>query len=479
MTLDLDGSPKWSAVRACVAGIGVAGFASAKALALAGASVIAVDRGTSAEHELLATRLRDVGAEVRLGDGDSLPEGVDLLVVSPGFPPNAPIIAQALKRGVEVWGELELAWRLRGPGAAPWLAITGTNGKTTTCLMLESMLRAAGHRAIAAGNIGVSLVGAVVRGGLDVIAVEVSSHQLPFWHTVSPLAAVCLNVSADHLDHFGTMDAYIATKARVFDRCQIAAVYNIADQATRRMAEAGALAPGCRVIGFGPRPPQPGQLGVVDDHLVDRAFGGSAADGVEIASLSDVRPFAPHNVANALAAASLARAFGIDEEAVGEGLRQFVPARHRMADLGMVGDVRFVDDSKATNVDAARTALMAQEPVVWIAGGTAKGQDFDELVRDCADRMRGVVLLGADRGLILEALRRHAPGIPVVEVRSTDTGAVGEVVAAAVDMAQPGDTVLLAPGCASWDMFDDYAQRGDRFAEEVVNLREARGESRD
>lgn len=468
---DLHRGSDWSRTRVGVAGIRVAGAACVRALRELGAGVIAVDGGSGPEHERWAAELRGTGAVVRLGDGDTLPCDIDVLVVSPGFPPNAPIIAAAAARGIPVWGELELAWRLRRPDGAPWLAITGTNGKTTATLMLEAMLRAAGRRAIAAANIGVSLVAAVMADDLDVIAVEVGAPQLPFWHTVAPLAAACLNLAEDHVDHFDGYDHYVQAKARVFERCQVAAVYNVADPATRALVEAADVAEGCRAVGFTLDVPKPGELGVAGDLLVDRAFVPDPVhEAVELARVDDVRPLAPHNVANALAAAALARAYGLTPEQIRAGLAAFTPARHRIADVATVAGVRYVDDSKATNAHAALTSLRGYAPVVWIAGGLAKGQDFDDLVAATAHRLRGVVLLGSDRDRIAQALRRHAPDVPVSTVTRTDTKAMADVVAAAAALAEPGDTVLLAPGCASWDMFVSYAQRGDLFAEEVHRL---------
>ena len=212
---------------------------------------------------------------------------------------------------------------------------------------------------------------------------------------------------------------------------------------------------------------------MVEDILVDRAFVENRAQAAqELGVVADVRPNAPHNVANALAAAALARAHGVPAAAVRDGLQAFEPAGHRIAEVGVVGDVRYIDDSKATNCHAAQTSLAAYDRVVWIAGGLAKGQTFDELVQATAGHMVGVVLLGQDRALIAEALARHAPDLPIVEVAATDTGAMAQVVAAAAAMASPGDTVLLAPGCASWDMFRDYAQRGDMFAQAVAAMGE-------
>jgi UDP-N-acetylmuramoylalanine--D-glutamate ligase len=462
----------WTTVHAVVAGVGVAGFAAADQLLHLGARVTVVDAADGEKQRERAQVLEVIGATIRLGDGDTLPDGADVLVVSPGLPPRSPVIRAAQAAGVPVWGELELAWRLRGEDPAPWLVVTGTNGKTTTTLMLASMLRAAGKRTAAVGNIGISLVDAVMDPeGYDVLAVEVGAPQLPFLETASPLAAVCLNIAEDHIDLFGSFEDYVAAKARIYRSTQVAAVYNVADPVTEKMVEEADVVEGCRAIGFTLGVPGLSMLGVVDDLLVDRAFVDNRRDSAqELAAAHDVTPFAPHNVGNALAAAALARAYGVEPAAVREGLRSFEPAGHRIADVGEVDGVRYVDDSKATNCHAAETSLLAYEPVVWIAGGMAKGQEFDELVRRTGSRMRGVVLLGVDRQRIREALARHAPDVPVVEVPRTDTGAMDDVVSAAAEMARPGDTVLLAPGCASWDMYRDYAQRGDEFAASVRRL---------
>lgn len=477
MVADLARESDWTGIHVAVAGIGIAGFAAADALLGLGARVTAVDAADGPAQKDRATVLDLLGAAVRLGDGDTLPEGVDVLVVSPGLSPLSPIIVAAQSAGVPVWGELELAWRLRLPsGAAPWLVITGTNGKTTTTLMLEAMLRAAGLRTVAAGNIGVSMVEVVMaeatpEGQLDVIAVEVGAPQLPFLHSMSPEASVCLNIAEDHVDLFGSFDAYVAAKARIYSRTQVAAVYNAADEVTLRMVEDAEVVEGCRAIGFTLGVPDLSMLGLVEDILVDRAFVANRAQAAqELATVGDVRPAAPHNVANALAASALARAHGVPAAAVRAGLQAFEPAGHRISDVGTVDGVRYIDDSKATNCHAAQTSLMAYDRVVWIAGGLAKGQSFDELVQATAGQMSGVVLLGQDRGVIAEAIARHAPDLPIVEVSRTDTGAMTDVVEAAAAMAGPGDTVLLAPGCASWDMFRDYAQRGDMFSGAVQTL---------
>ena len=461
----------WSSVHVTVAGIGIAGFAAADALAQLGGRVTVVDASDGETQREKAEVLDVIGVEVVLGHDGTLPE-TDLLVVSPGLRPSDPLIAQAQVRNIPVWGELELAWRLRATvGAAPWLVVTGTNGKTTTTLMLESMLKAAGLRTVAAGNIGNSLIGVVMHDELDVIAVEVGAPQLPFVESMSPLASVCLNIADDHIDHFGSFDAYVAAKAKIYGRTQIAAIFNVDEPVTMQLVQEADVVEGCRAIGYTLGVPDVSMLGVVEEYLVDRAFVDDRRNTAqELANVHDVHPLAPHNVANALAAAALARAFGVSATAIQQGLKDFEPAGHRIAHVATVQEVTFIDDSKATNTHAALTSLRAYQPVVWIAGGMAKGQDFDQLIREAGKNLRAVVLLGVDREVIAQGLARHAPHVPVTVIERTDLEAMVEVVAAARAYAQAGDTVLLAPGCASWDMFRDYSQRGELFAQAVRTL---------
>jgi len=450
-------------VHITVAGLGVSGRAAARVLAERGAVVTAVDARTDVAG---LDELRAVGVDVRLGDGDTLPGDAELVVISPGWKPSAPLPSAAAARGVEVIGEVELAWRLRpAEGAAPWLALTGTNGKTTAVRMLTAILRAAGHDAVAVGNVGEPIVEAVLAGH-DVLAVELSSYQLHWSSSLAPHAAAVLNVAPDHLDWHGSLEEYAAAKARIYGPGTIR-VYNADDETTAALA-------GPDAYGFTLRMPAPGQLGVVEDLLVDRAtVPDPVRSAEELAELRDIVPFAPHNVANALAAAALARAYGVPCEAVREGLRAFRPDPHRIALVAERGGVSYVDDSKATNPHAAAASLAAYEHVVWIAGGLLKGADVDGLVAAAAPRLRGAVLLGADRAEIAEALARHAPDIPVVDVAATDTGAMDLVVNHAARLARPGDTVLLAPAAASMDMFTDYKARGKAFAAAVERLGEA------
>jgi UDP-N-acetylmuramoylalanine--D-glutamate ligase len=456
-----------SGMNVCVAGIGVSGFPAARVLAGRGARVTVVEARDGAEQRERAAELAELGVEVRLGDGDSLPAGTELVVTSPGWRPDVPLLKAAADAGVEIIGEVELAWRLRPENAAPWLAITGTDGKTTAVRMLASMLTAAGKKAIAVGNVGTPIVEAVT-GDYDVLAVELSSFQLHWSDSIDPFAATVLNLAPDHLDWHGSLEAYAADKAKIFGPSTIA-VLNADDHDAAKLGQGVS-----RSYSFTLSTPAPGQLGVVEDVLVDRAF---VADPVrsaeELCEFADIRPFAPHNVANALAAAGLARSLGVRCEAVRDGLRAFVPDRHRIEHVATVNGVDYVNDSKATQGHAAAASLGAYSSVVWIAGGLLKGLDVEELVRSRAGRLRAAVLIGRDRARIAEALARHAPNVPVVEVADTDTGAMDRVVKQAARLARPGDTVLLAPAGASFDMFANYPARGDAFVAAVRALAEA------
>ncbi|HEU4913387.1 MAG TPA: UDP-N-acetylmuramoyl-L-alanine--D-glutamate ligase [Actinomycetes bacterium] len=469
--------PDLAGTRVCVAGVGVSGVSAVRALVLLGAEVVAVDGRDGPSEQALAADLRGLGAQVRLGAADELPAGAELVVTSPGWRPTQPLLVAAADAGVPVWGDVELAYRLR-PDDQAWLGVTGTNGKTTTVQMLESILRAAGHRAVACGNVGLAVLDAVLDPDpYDVLAVEVSSFQLHWTQTVEFQSAAVLNIAPDHLDWHGSFEAYAAAKASIW-RGDWYCIYNADDPVVRELV-AGHLDRQDFTLG-----PLDGHcFGVVDGVLVDRCFGSAPGEGVgphgvELARLADINPPAPHNVANALAAAALARALEsgtgsrlrVPPAAVAEGLRSFTPGGHRIAHVATVAGVDYVDDSKATNPHAAAASLQAYARVVWVAGGLAKGARFDEVVATAAGRLRGAVLMGTDRGLVAEALARHAPEIPVVEVPGTDTGAMDDVVRAAAALARPGDTVLLAPACASMDMFRDYAARGDAFAAAVHRL---------
>jgi UDP-N-acetylmuramoylalanine--D-glutamate ligase len=480
---DLGRHDSWEGVRAVVAGFGVSGFAAADNLTHLGASVTALAEGARNAEELEKAELLEIlGARVLLHEGATatLPDDVDLVVTSPGFRPDAPLLVQAHERGVPVWGEVELAWRLRDPAHdTPWLCVTGTNGKTTTVQMLDAILRAAGLRSRAVGNVGTPIVEAVMDPEpYDVLAVELSSFQLHYTHSMSPQAAAVLNVAEDHLDWYtgpSGMDDYVADKGRIYERTQLACVYNVADPVTERLVREADVVEGARAVGFTLGMPSVGMVGLVEDILADRAFVQQRdSSAAELCTVGDLASDAPHFVQNALAAAALARAHGVSQVAVRDGLRGFRPDGHRIALVAERDGIRWVDDSKATNPHAAQSSLLAYDPVVWVAGGLAKGARFDDLVRAARDRLRGVVLIGRDRQVIAEALSRHAPDVRVIAVDGGETGTqddgralMGRVVDAAAGLAGAGDTVLLAPGCASMDQFTSYAARGDAFAAAV------------
>ncbi|MCI2420541.1 UDP-N-acetylmuramoyl-L-alanine--D-glutamate ligase [Saccharopolyspora sp. K220] len=449
---------RFEGLNVLVAGAGVSGRSAAEALLAVGAAVTVTD--ASADRLAALASLQAQGAALVEGLTEP-PTGADLVVTSPGWRPDAPLLAAAVAAGVEVIGEVELAWRLDQDSGDPatWLAVTGTNGKTTTVSMLESILRAAGVDVVACGNVGLPVVDAV-RAGHRVLAVELSSFQLHWSDSVAAFAAVVLNVADDHLDWHGSLAAYGAAKAKVYSGSSVA-VANADDAWSTRLAAAAAA--DARRVSVTLDAPRDGQLGVEDASLLDRAFG----DRVVLAALADVHPAGPHNVANALAAAALARAYGVQPGAVAEGLRAFQPGAHRSVLVAEAAGVSYVDDSKATNPHAADAALRAHPRVVWIAGGLLKGAEIEELVAANAARLQAVVLIGRDRDQFATALARHAPDVPVREVAAGDDAGMLQAVRSANEFARPGSVVLLAPAAASMDMFTDYAHRGRAFADAV------------
>jgi UDP-N-acetylmuramoylalanine--D-glutamate ligase len=501
----------WAGLRVVVTGIGVSGFAAADTLIELGARVVVVDAATSDKARANADTLRIVGAvDVLLGEDAvrSIPriegEKPELIVTSPGWRPDQALLAAAARAHIPVWGDVELAWRVRqreGRKTADWLTITGTNGKTTTVGLTEAMLQAAGLKAIAVGNVGTPILDAL-RDPVeyDVLAVELSSFQLHWSHSVSAVASVCLNVAEDHVDWHGSYESYLADKAKIYEHTQKACIYNAEQIETERMVENADVVEGCRAVGFTTVTPAISMLGVVEGLLVDRAFIEERKDSAaELASLSDLGRAAPrHLVADALAAAGLVRAYGVQAPAVRQGLRNYIPGNHRIQPVAKHNGILWVNDSKATNPHAASASLSAFENVVWIAGGLSKGVRYDELVQEHASRLKAVVLIGADSSDLAAALQRHAPDVPVIgrpagdteEVQTAGTGAAASVdspvsgetvmaqaVASAAQVAAEGDTVLMAPAAASMDQFTSYAHRGDAFIEAVRGLVEGQAQT--
>ena len=468
----------WSHLRVAVLGLGVTGFSAADTLAELGAKVLVVAAGAD---ELRIRRCGVSGATYIQESGASpVPHELeeflpDVIIVSPGYRPDHPIVTWAERHSIPIWGDIELAWRLRDKVGkpAPWILVTGTNGKTTTVQLTAAMLAAAGFRVAPCGNIGVPVLDAVRDPtGFDVFVVEVSSYQLHYLSEIWPHSAVCLNIADDHLDWHGSFERYEATKAKVYNNVAVACVYNKADHRTELMVENADVVEGVRAIGFGLGAPGRSDLGIVEGILCDRAFAEDRHNNAtEITTVNELQAHglaAPHIVANILAAAALARAFGASADAIAEALRNFRLDAHRNEVVAHIDNVTWIDDSKATNPHAADASLAANESIVWIVGGLLKGVDIDELVAKHAARLRGAVIIGHDRKALLAAFARHAPALPVTEVSAVETSDVMKyAVNFAADMVRTGDVVLLAPAAASMDQFRDYAERGRLFAQAV------------
>jgi len=476
----------WRGLRVAVFGLGKTGFSVADTLVELGSEVLVVTQQADADR----TRMLEViGAKLVVSESlDEPPAQLldfdpQLIVANPGFPPSHPILRWAEGEAeLPVWGDIELAWRLRDKVVrsdgtpAEWIAITGTNGKTTTTQLTATMLAAAGLRAAPAGNIGVPVLDAIRDPqGFDVLVIELSSHQL---HRINehgpagelhPYSSVCLNIAEDHIEWHGSFDAYRAAKAKIYANTKVACVYNKADEQTMKMVEDADVEEGARAIGFGLGVPGPSDFGVIEGIVVDRAFLDERHHtALELTTIDELRAAglgAPHVVANILAAAALARSFGVETGVIHEVLQSFRLDAHRIETVASAGGVTWVDDSKATNPHAADASLKAFPSVVWIAGGLLKGAGVDELVAAHVGRLRAAVLIGVERAELRDAIRRYAPQLPLFEVDEEDV--MGAAVRMAASVAQDGDTVLLAPSAASMDQFADYAERGTRFAEAV------------
>jgi UDP-N-acetylmuramoylalanine--D-glutamate ligase len=422
---------------------------------------------------------------VRLGQEHTLAlptdVSVDLVVTSPGWRPDQSLLTEARDRGVPVWSEVELARRMQSADGPAWLAVTGTNGKTTVVSMLESILRAAGLRAVACGNVGLPVIEAALDPqGFDVLAVELSSFQLHWTEHVQAESAVVLGVTEDHLDWHGSLEAYAHAKGKIYEDVSVACVYNTVDPLTRTLVEDADVREGARAIGVGLAAPGPSEFGVVDGLLVDRAFVEDRyRQAAELASLQDIDHLGAHGapahmVFNALAAAALARAHGVEAVAVRDGLRGFRLGSHRHQLIARHEGIAYVDDSKATNPDAARASLTSLPRAIWIAGGRTKGADVSALVQAAADALAGVVLIGQDATAFEDALARFAPSVPVqrVDPATAREDIMRSAVTAARALAQDGDVVLLAPAAASQDQFSDYAERGELFRSAVQEITE-------
>jgi len=450
---------------------------------LAQATVLIIGGGVTGTS--VADVLERLGSDISIVDEDAslladarfisveraLSQEWTFAIVSPGWRPNHPLLQQLREKGIRLLSEVDLAWHLKNElrPLQKWIAITGTNGKTTTVEMTTAMFRAGGRSAIACGNVGDTVIGAVV-GDVDFefLILELSSFQLHWSELPEFHAAAILNIADDHTDWHGSFQDYVEAKLRILDRAQVG-ILN-ADDAN--VLESTSMWQGRKVF-YSLNSPKPGELGVVEDLLIDRAFVPDTDVAEMLAELKDVQPFSPHNVSNALAAAGLARSAGISHSHIHEAIKAFRPGRHRIELVGEKNGIRWINDSKATNPHAAAASLTSLASIIWIAGGLAKGASMHELVSRTAGRIKAAILIGKDRELIATELAQYAGHVKIVRV---DQGSVGDtslmekVVREALLLAQTGDTVLMAPACASMDQFVSYADRGDQFCAAVKKL---------
>ena len=397
-------------------------------------------------------------------------------VVSPGWRPSHPVIADLRNREIPLLNEIDVAWEIKQQVAPEqkWLAVTGTNGKTTTVELTESILKAAGINAFACGNVGTPVIDAVTsEQKYDYLILELSSFQLHWSESAEFVAGSILNIALDHIDWHGSFSEYAKSKLDLLSR-SVTAILNGDDAA---VVEGSQHWQGRKVF-YTLQTPKPGEIGLVEDLLVDRAFVADPMEAAMFCELNEVQPTAPHSVSNALAAAGLARAIGIDNEVIRSAIKKFRPGRHRIELVLEQNGIRWIDDSKATNPHAAQASVMSELSVVWIAGGLAKGAEMSELIAQVGSRLRAAVLIGTDRELIAHELQSNFPHVSIVRVdpkpghdrSSANNEFMNQIVTEAKHLAQSGDAVLLAPACASMDQFLSYGDRGDRFAKSVREI---------
>ena len=445
-----------------IAGAGVTGTAAAQALTKRGAEITLVDEKVRANSEFSLLKPEDI-----------VIQNFDALLVSPGWREDHPLVLAARANDLDIINEIDLAWSLK-PASQKWLGLTGTNGKTSTVELTAHMIRTGGHSAIACGNVGTTVIEAVESSEkYDYLVLELSSFQLHWLQDSNFVASAILNIAQDHLDWHGTFDAYAAAKISLLDK-STTAILNGEDSevVTRANHWLG------RKVFFSLDTPAPGEIGIVEELLIDRAFVADPLEASMLCELADVTPTVPHNVANALAAAGLARVVGIGHEKIREAIKSFKPGRHRIETVLLKDEITWINDSKATNPHAAAASIMSALSVIWVAGGLAKGAAMGDLVARVKSRVRVAILIGEDRNLIAQEIATHAPEIEVVlidipagYVKGSESNSLMEsVVEAARSRAKSGDTVLLAPACASMDQFLSYADRGDRFAKAVKKV---------
>jgi len=448
--------------RILVAGAGVTGIAAARSLVKRGAKITITDEKVL---ELEGFHLLPL-ADVEISE-------FDLLLLSPGWREDHPLVISARKNEVPIINEIDLAWSLKSP-VQKWIGLTGTNGKTSTVELTAHIIRTGGVSALACGNVGTTVIEAVESPEKhEYLVLELSSFQLHWLEDAHFVSVAILNIAEDHVDWHGSLDAYAADKFSLLENSNTA-ILN-ADDA--RVVVNTAHWQGRKVF-FSLDTPAPGEIGIVEELLVDRAFVADAQEAAMFCELAEVFPTVPHNVSNALAASALARTAGIGHEQIRQAITTFRPGRHRIETVLEKDRITWINDSKATNPHAAAASIMSALSVIWVAGGLAKGAAMGELIERVKSRVRIAILIGADRELIAAELRSRAPQIEIVmvdasadfQIGAPDNSLMELVVRTAREKALPGDAVLLAPACASMDQFLSYADRGDRFRDAVKKV---------
>jgi UDP-N-acetylmuramoylalanine--D-glutamate ligase len=432
---------EWNGKQVVVLGLGISGMEAAKLLHDQGAHVTVRDNAVNdAKVSLRAEALRQRGIAVQLGgEIPATGDRFDFCVLSPGINPNVPLVRRLRQAGLPMFGELEVAYRFC---KCPIVAITGTNGKTTTTELVDAVLASGGKRTKASGNIGTAFSAAVRdSANLDVMVLEVSSYQLEHIVDFRPRISVHLNLTPDHLDRYGSMEEYEAAKWQIFHNQtpDDVAIVNT----NLRLPEIAA-----RKITFSVSGSQAADYQLIDGWLV--------AHGEQVLEQSRTNLIGPHNAENMLAALAVADLYNIPREAAIRALCDYKPLPHRLEKVGVIDGVTFINDSKATNIDALEKALLAQRsPVVLLAGGKDKGLDFSGLRPLLREKVKAIVLIGQ---MTEKLFATWNSAVPCVRAAS-----LADAVEQAAQFARPGDAVLFSPGCSSFDMFRDYEDRGDQF----------------
>ncbi len=448
--------------RVLVLGAGVTGLAAARYLRDEGASISFADDEVSSVEDfpIAKPETYDVAQW-------------DFILISPGWKHSHPLVQSALTEKIPLLNEIDLAWSIK-KSDQKWIALTGTNGKTTTVEMAAAMLRESGLNAVACGNVGQTVIECVAGDeNYEVLVLELSSFQIHWLRDAKFDSVAILNIADDHVDWHGSFDEYARVKVSLLEHTQVG-ILNAEDfEVFNRTKEWSG-----KKVYFSVDTPAPGEVGVVEELLIDRAFVSNPQEAAMIAELNDVTPTVPHNVSNALAAAALALSVGASHESIRAALQKFTLGRHRIEKVYEADGISWIDDSKATNPHAAAASVMSGLSVIWIAGGLAKGAKMDQLVERAKGRIKVAILIGQDRDLIRTQLVERAPHVKIIEIDApkgfqkgaSDNSFMEEIVSAAKSHAMSGDTVLLAPACASMDQFMSYADRGDRFAAAVKKL---------